>query len=116
LKSAFGPDDIRVLVRAFEEAWSAVAQTTVSFGSDENRDAAREQLARYIIDRARRGESDARRLRDGAVLHYAQFGASAMERPDGGGSLIEIAEPYPRLFYLQSIRGSSRGFLTRLLR
>jgi len=96
LKSVFGPDDIRVLVRAFEEAWSAVAQTTLSFGSDEDRDTAREGLAKYIMDRARRGEGDARRLRDGAVLHCARFSASVAARPDGGGSLSARAALHAR--------------------
>jgi len=32
----------------------------------------RELLAKYIIEQARQGELDARRLRDGALLHLAQ--------------------------------------------
>jgi hypothetical protein len=32
----------------------------------------RETLARYIIEQARHGELDERRLRDGALLHLAQ--------------------------------------------
>jgi nucleoside-diphosphate-sugar epimerase len=41
-------------------------------GACQQSELTRELLARYIIEQARQGELDERRLRDGALLHLAQ--------------------------------------------
>jgi hypothetical protein len=72
-KGVFDPDDIRVLVAAFEDAWRSLADSGVSLMSDRDRDILRNELAKCIIEQARHGERDQRRLCDGALLHHAQL-------------------------------------------
>jgi hypothetical protein len=57
---AFGPDDIAILVRAFEEALRELGLT-------ERTDPATLLVAKRIIELAQRGERDPIRLREGAV-------------------------------------------------
>lgn len=68
----FSPDDVRVLVGAFDDAWRAVLASGMTFESDRESKAVRDTLAKHIIEQARYGERDRRRLRDGALLQYAQ--------------------------------------------
>jgi hypothetical protein len=44
----------------------------ITFQSDRESKAVCDTLAKYIIEQARYGERDQRRLRDGALLQYAQ--------------------------------------------
>ena len=44
-KGVFDPDDIRVLVAAFEDAWRSLADSGVSLMSDRDRDILRNELA-----------------------------------------------------------------------
>jgi hypothetical protein len=69
---AFDPDAIRILTTAFENAWQRVQSSGVRFDSDHQSEQARNALAKYIIEQARQGERDERRLRDGALLQYTQ--------------------------------------------
>ena len=68
----FNPDDMRILVAAFDDAWRAVLASGTTFESDRESKAVRDILAKHIIEQARYGERDRRRLRDGALLQYAQ--------------------------------------------
>jgi hypothetical protein len=68
----FNPDDMRILVAAFDDAWRAVLASGTTFESDRESKAVRDTLAKHIIEQARYGERDRRRLRDGALLQYAQ--------------------------------------------
>ena len=68
----FDPDDVRVLAAAFDEAWRRLLDSGVKFASERESAAMRDAMARYIIEQARRGERDRRRLRDGALLHCAR--------------------------------------------
>jgi hypothetical protein len=69
---AFGPDEIRILVAAFDEAWKAVQASGAIFDTKAKADTARAILAKHIIAAAKDGEYDQVRLRDGALLALAQ--------------------------------------------
>jgi hypothetical protein len=62
--ASFGPDEIRVLVRAFDDALGTL-------GVDRNSPVA-EALAKKIIELAREGERDPSRLRQRAVRSVSQ--------------------------------------------
>ena len=67
----FDPDDIQILVTAFDKAWEAVRASGVVF--DKARvDSARAVLAKHIIAAVKDGERDEGRLRDGALVALAQ--------------------------------------------
>jgi hypothetical protein len=68
----FSPADVRILVAAFDDAWRSLLASGLTFESDRELKAVRDTLARHIIEQARYGERDQRRLRDGALLQYAQ--------------------------------------------
>jgi hypothetical protein len=68
----FQPGDVRILVAAFDSAWRSLLASGITFESDRELQAVRDRLAKYIIEQARHGERDQRRLRDGALLQYAQ--------------------------------------------
>lgn len=73
----FDPDAIRVLTTAFEHAWRNLETSGVRLDPDHQSEA-RNILAKYIIEQARHGERDDRRLREGALLQYSRthFGSS----------------------------------------
>jgi hypothetical protein len=68
----FSPDDVRILVAAFDAAWRSVLASGITFQSDRESKAACDTVAKYIIEQARYGERDQRRLRDGALVQCAQ--------------------------------------------
>jgi hypothetical protein len=70
---SFSPEDVLILVAAFDEAWARIEQSGARFGSDMQRELARNTLGKYIIEEARKGQADKAHLRDGALLHYAQL-------------------------------------------
>jgi len=69
---AFDPEEIRILVAAFDEAWGAVQASGVIFDRKAKADTARAILAKHIIAAAKDGEYDEVRLRDGALGALAQ--------------------------------------------
>jgi hypothetical protein len=69
---AFEPEDVRILVSAFDDAWQQIQNSSARLDSDRWIADARNALAKYIIDEALNGERDIMRLRDGALLHYAK--------------------------------------------
>jgi hypothetical protein len=68
----FAPDDIRILVSAFDKAWEAVLASGVVFDTKAQTDIARAILAKHIIAAAKDGEFDQGRLRDGALVSLAK--------------------------------------------
>jgi hypothetical protein len=76
----FNPDDVRILVAAFDSAWQSLLARGITFESDRESRAVRDRLAKYIIQQARHGERDQRRLRDGALLQYAQSNLKSKPR------------------------------------
>jgi hypothetical protein len=67
----FDPEAVSILLAAFDAAWQSIKASAPRL-SDKQIDLVRTTLATYIIEQARRGELDQRRLRDGALLHLAQ--------------------------------------------
>ncbi|HVQ66667.1 MAG TPA: hypothetical protein VMT08_04135 [Bradyrhizobium sp.] len=70
-EAVFGPAVIRILTAAFDDAWKSIQDSGMTFPSDRHADATRELLALRIIETARLGERDARRLLDDALLHLS---------------------------------------------
>ena len=68
-EAVFAPDVVRILTAAFDDAWKSIQDSGMTFPSDRHADATRELLALRIIETARLGERDQRRLRDDALLH-----------------------------------------------
>jgi hypothetical protein len=77
----FDPDDIRILVGAFDKAWEAVQARGEVFDSKARVDTARAILAKHIIAAAKDGERDEGRLRDGALVALAQSNVRSATRP-----------------------------------
>lgn len=67
----FAPDAVRTLIAAFDGAWQSMIASGANL-SDQQRELTRELLAKYIVEQARQGELDERRLRDGALLRLSQ--------------------------------------------
>jgi hypothetical protein len=73
----FGPDTVRLLGEALDEAWRSLQTNGVYFTSRGQAEATREKLALGIIEMAKKGERDPQRLRaaalqrlEKAVLHW----------------------------------------------
>jgi hypothetical protein len=64
--SSYDPYTLRILFRAFDDAWAQVAPT-VSSRPAHTIEAARMKLANIILGLARRGMIDAKQLTDAAV-------------------------------------------------
>jgi hypothetical protein len=69
---AFDPAAISILEDAFEDAWRRVQASNAPYSTEEYAPAARAIIAEYIIETARAGERDPRRLADSALLHLAR--------------------------------------------
>jgi hypothetical protein len=67
LPASFGPDIIRVISDALDEAWRTVQANKRRFKVDANSSAARDVLAVHIIAMAKKGELDRQRLIEGAL-------------------------------------------------
>ena len=67
----FDPDDVVILLAAFDKAWEAVQASSIRYPADKL-ESVRAILAKRIIAAAMDGERDLGRLRDGALLALAQ--------------------------------------------
>jgi hypothetical protein len=67
----FEPDEVVILLAAFDNAWGAVQASGVRYPADKL-EFVRAILAKHIIAAAMEGERDVRRLRDRALLALAQ--------------------------------------------
>ena len=76
----FDPDDMQILVAAFDKAWEAVQASGVIYPEDKV-ELVRAILAKHIIAAAKDGERDHGRLRDGALLALAQSNLRSVPRP-----------------------------------
>ena len=77
----FDPDQVPVLVAAFDGAWESAQTSAVIFDTDVNTEAAWLILAKHIIEAAKQGELDQRRLRDGALVAWTRYLRSAPYHP-----------------------------------
>jgi hypothetical protein len=71
-EGAFGPEDLRALAAAFDEAWNRLEKSGVRFETDYQRHQVRNTLGKCIVEEAKTGERDKGRLRDSALLLYCQ--------------------------------------------
>ena len=71
-QSAFDPEFIETLVSAYEHAWQQVEKSGSTFASPRYRRAAREIIAKRIIEMAQRGEREPTRLAEDAVSYLAR--------------------------------------------
>jgi hypothetical protein len=67
----FAPDAVSTLIAAFDGAWQSIIASGARLSGQQS-ELTRELLAKYIIEKARQGELDECRLRDGALLHLSQ--------------------------------------------
>jgi hypothetical protein len=67
----FEPDEVQILVAAFDKAWETVQASSIRYPADKL-ESVRAILAKRIIAAAMDGERDLGRLRDGALLALAQ--------------------------------------------
>jgi hypothetical protein len=68
---AFDPETIDILSSAFEDAWRRIEASNNPFARPGYANAAREVVARHIIDMAQRGELDPTKLSDSAIEFLA---------------------------------------------
>jgi hypothetical protein len=66
--AAFDPEEVRILAAAFDKAWEAIQASGAQFATDAAAEAARVAIAKHIIEAAKRGERNERRLCDGALV------------------------------------------------
>jgi hypothetical protein len=71
-EAVFPPEELAILVTAFDRAWDQVAKSGAQLGSERRIEEARDALGKYIIAEARKGERDPSRLAEGALLDYAK--------------------------------------------
>ena len=76
---AFDPNEIRILVAAFDKAWESVQARGAISGAEA--ESARAVLAKHIIAAAKDGERNHGRLRDGALLALTQLNLRAAPFP-----------------------------------
>jgi hypothetical protein len=79
----FSPEEIRVLVAAFDAAWASAKASGAPIMEDRYRDTARNTLAKAIIQVAIDGERDERRLKDAALLALSKANLRS-PRPSSG--------------------------------
>ena len=72
IEGVFRPEDLRVLIAAFDEAWKRLEKSGVRFDSDYERQQVRNTLSKCIIEEAKGGERNKDRLCDRGLLLYCQ--------------------------------------------
>ncbi len=80
--AAFDPDAVRILTAALDDAWQSLQTSGASFASDDHAKTTWEILAKHIIEMAKLGERDQRRLREDALVYLAQSNLRNVPRYD----------------------------------
>jgi hypothetical protein len=65
IDASFGPDALRVITQAFDEAWTSIADR---YNTDQQMEAARVQLANAMLSVASDGSRDIEVLKHAALL------------------------------------------------
>jgi hypothetical protein len=68
----FDPETVSLLVGAFDDAWESLISSGAPFAQDRYQATAREIIAKHIVDLARLGERDRRRLTESALLELSR--------------------------------------------
>jgi hypothetical protein len=71
-EGVFSPEDVRILVAAFDSAWSSVKSSGAPFSEESRQEAARTILAKAMIQAAKGGERDQRTLVHAALLEISK--------------------------------------------
>jgi hypothetical protein len=71
-EGVFAPDQVRLLIDAFDDAWSRVQASKAPWATDDYAKVGRTIIAKHIIQNARLGEFDPRWLADSALLYLTQ--------------------------------------------
>jgi hypothetical protein len=71
-RTDFDPETVDVLAGAFEDAWRAVVSSGSPLAKPRYQNAAREIVARRILDQALSGERDRTRLSDDAIAYLGR--------------------------------------------
>jgi hypothetical protein len=71
-EGVFDPETVQILVDAFEECWKSVQAEGAAFAKGKDPAAARELLAKHLIETAKSGERDPRKLCEEALLQLAR--------------------------------------------
>ena len=72
-EGVFDRDAIRLLAGAFDDAWQQLTASGARFADERQQEMAREIIAKHIIQLARLGERDQRKLAESAVAGAGQF-------------------------------------------
>jgi shikimate kinase len=70
-EGVFDRDAIRLLAGAFDDAWQQLMAGGAQFTDERQQEMAREIIAKHIIQLARLGERDQRKLTESALLELA---------------------------------------------
>ncbi len=68
----FKAEEVRVLTAAFDQAWQLMERSGARFETDGHAEDVREVLAKHIIEAAKQGERDPKRLIEAALKGYTQ--------------------------------------------
>jgi hypothetical protein len=71
-QGAFQPDEVRILVAAFDDAWASVRTSGAPFAEPAYQETARDIIAKSIIDAAKTGERNQRALTEAALLQLSK--------------------------------------------
>jgi hypothetical protein len=85
---AFGPHEIRTLIAALDKGWESLQASGARFDSTAHAESARAILATHIIEAAKQGEHDQGRLRDGALVAWAQSNLRSWRLCHGNGRAV----------------------------
>jgi len=69
---AFEPESVKILTDAFDDAWARLQVSNALYGTEDYALAGRTILAKHIINAARYGEWNPKRLADDALVHLSR--------------------------------------------
>jgi hypothetical protein len=70
-RGSFDPETAALLASAFEAAWETVRKSGSPLAANGSASSTREMLAKHIIENARLGERDPKKLINDALIHVA---------------------------------------------
>lgn len=73
-EGVFSPEDVRVLVAAFDAVWASLKASGSSAADPIYKETAREVIAKFIIQAVKNGEREKRALIEGALLQLVNLG------------------------------------------
>lgn len=80
-EGVFDRDAVRTLGQAFDEAWNTLVAGGAQFADASDENAAREIIAKHIIQMARLGERDPKRLAESALMELGRSDLKSGAQP-----------------------------------